>query len=62
RDTTYGRKVSTPYKNRTLRALCKSNRFDRVWKDLVPRFNRQGDWAPTSPANDNRAICIALAA
>ncbi|MCY4306446.1 MAG: hypothetical protein OXC62_16970, partial [Aestuariivita sp.] len=45
-----------------IRALCKSNRFDRVWKDLVPRFNRQGDWVPTSPANDNRAIRVALAA
>ncbi|MCY4303263.1 MAG: hypothetical protein OXC62_00510, partial [Aestuariivita sp.] len=45
-----------------IRALCKSNRFDRVWKDVVPRFNRQGDGASTSPANDNRAICVALAA
>ncbi|MCY4152061.1 MAG: hypothetical protein OXE94_07480 [Aestuariivita sp.] len=27
----------------SIRARCKSGRFDRVWKALVPRLNRQGD-------------------
>jgi len=46
----------------SIRALCKSRRFDRAWKDLVPRLNRQGDWVPKAPANDNRAIRLALVA
>ncbi|MCY4347602.1 MAG: hypothetical protein OXC17_12520, partial [Aestuariivita sp.] len=46
----------------SIRALCKSHRFDRAWKELVPRLNRQGDWVPKAPANDNRAIRLALVA
>ncbi|MCY4201683.1 MAG: hypothetical protein OXD38_03585 [Aestuariivita sp.] len=46
----------------SIRARCKSRRFDRAWKDLVPRRNRQGDWVPKAPANDNRAIRLALVA
>ena len=39
----------------SIRARCQSRRFARAWKDLVPRRNRHGDWAPKAPANDNRA-------
>ena len=46
----------------SIRARCQSRRFDRAWKDLVPRRNRQGDWVPKAPANDNRAIRLALVA
>ncbi len=46
----------------SIRALAKSGRFDRAWEDLVPRRNRQGNWVPKLPANDNRAIRLALVA
>ena len=46
----------------SIRALAKSGRFDRAWEDLVPRLNRQGNWVPKLPANDNRAIRLALVA
>ncbi len=46
----------------SIRALAKSGRFDRAWEDLVPRRNRQGNWVPKVPANDNRAIRLALVA
>ncbi len=44
----------------SIHALAKSGRFDRAWEDLVPRRNRQGNWVPKVPANDNRAIRLAL--
>ncbi|MCY4287366.1 MAG: hypothetical protein OXC63_02095 [Aestuariivita sp.] len=46
----------------SIRALCQSGRFDRAWEDLVPRRNRQSGWVPASPANDNRALRLALVA
>ena len=46
----------------SIRALAKSGRFDPAWEDLVPRRNRQDNWVPKLPANDNRAIRLALVA
>ncbi|MCY4347931.1 MAG: hypothetical protein OXC17_14245 [Aestuariivita sp.] len=46
----------------SIRARCQSRRFDRAWKDLVPRRNRQRGWVPASPTNDNRALRLARVA
>ena len=46
----------------SIRARCQSDRFDRVWKDLVPRLNRHGDCVPTALDNNNGALRVARAA